>query len=95
MQLSSLSGFMEFILTFLLIYFALKLVMKYYGKAIMRFFLRQLGKRVEKKFRQNSNSYTAPSQPSQEPTIEHKAANQHKSKVNKDTGEYIEFEEID
>lgn len=92
MHEASLSEVLRVILIVLLIYFGLKLILRWLGPVLLRYILRKVGKKFEQKF----NQFGAPGQqPRQrgEVTIDKKPKKTTKSK--KDVGEYIDYEEID
>ncbi len=86
-----MEGIWKFLVLFFVIYVIVKLVLKYYGKAIMRFVLRKIGKRVERKFREAKGFDEA--RETGKTTITHKP--QARQSINKEVGEYIDYEEID
>ncbi|MDX1602735.1 MAG: DUF4834 family protein [Salinimicrobium sediminis] len=92
MQEASLSEVLRVLLIVLLIYFGFKLIIRWFGPIILRYFLKKVGKKFEQKFSQFDP--TAGQQQKQgEVTIDKKPNNKRKSK--NDVGEYIDYEEID
>lgn len=87
-----MSGFLQFIFVLLIIYFAFRIIFKYFGGSIMRFVLRRIGRSVEKKYG-NSNGFSHKSEKKSKRTILHKSSDYQPS--NKAQGEYIDYEEID
>lgn len=93
MQEASLSEVLRVLLIVLLIYFGFKLIIRWFGPIILRYFLKKVGKKFEQKFGQ-ANPMAGQQQRKQgEVTIDKKPKNKRKSK--NDVGEYIDYEEID
>ena len=92
MQEASLSEVLRVVLIIFLIYFGIKLIIRWFGPILLRYILKRIGK----KFGQNFSQFD-PSQkqkaPSGKVTIDKNPKNKSKSK--KDVGEYIDYEEID
>ena len=88
---ASIFGVIKVILIVLFIYFGLKLIARWLGPILLRYFLKKLGK----KFGQDFSQYKKhPGKEKQgEVTIEKRPKNTRKS--NKDVGEYVDYEEID
>lgn len=87
---ASFSGVIRTILIVLLVYFGLKILFRWFGPLILKYFMKKLGKRFEQQFsqyQQNSRRDEG------EVSIEKKPKNKRKS--NKNVGEYIDYEEID
>jgi len=91
-MLASAKGFWMTILIIFLIYFAFKFIWRYFGPRIIRFVLRKAGKQMEKKFGENGGFGTRDT--FEKTNIDYKAPNQRASEK-EDTGEYIDYEEID
>jgi hypothetical protein len=92
MHEASLSEVLRVILIVLLIYFGLKLILRWLGPILLRYILRKVGKKFEQKFGQ----FGAPGEQTRQEgdvSIEKKPKNPRKTK--KDVGEYIDYEEID
>ena len=92
---ASFSDVIEVVLIILLIYFGFKILMRWFGPLILRYFLKKVGKQFEKKFGQfDPNKQPGQSQqPSASTTFQKKTGKNKKS--TKDVGEYIDYEEID
>ncbi len=86
------SSFIGVFFTFLIIYFVLRLIIKYFGPYIMRYLLQKLGKKATEKYSAPNTSYTSQKE-SGKTTIDYQPAQPKKS--NKAVGEYIDYEEID
>ena len=94
MQEASLSEVLRVLLIVLLIYFGFKLIIRWFGPIILRYFLKKVGKKFEQKFNQFDPMAGQQQQRKQgEVTIDKKPKNKRKSK--NDVGEYIDYEEID
>ena len=52
---ASFSDVLQTILIILLVYFAFKLLIKWFGPLILKYFLRKMGKRFEQQFRQQQS----------------------------------------
>ncbi len=94
MAYASLSDFFEILLTFLLIYFALKLFFRFLGPILMRYALRKMGQKAEEQFKKSHQNYTqhTPDEPAKTTINKQTQTN---SSTKKDMGEYIDYEEID
>lgn len=88
---ASFEGLLKFLLIIFGIYFAIKLTIRWFGPAIMRYFLRKIGKKAEQKFR-DAQGFSDQKETGKT-TIDQKPPNRRQS--NKDVGEYIDYEEID
>ncbi|GAB2768503.1 DUF4834 family protein [Salinimicrobium soli] len=91
MQEASFSGVIRVVLIILLIYFGFKLIVRWFGPMILRYFLQKMGKKFGEQFQQFD--HTRNTQKEGEVSIEKEPENSRKSK--KDVGEYIDYEEID
>ena len=92
---ASFSDVIEVILIILLIYFGFKILIRWFGPLILKYFLKKVGKQFEKKFGQfDPNQQPGqPRKPSAGATFPKKPGKNKKS--TKDVGEYIDYEEID
>ncbi|MGB7843044.1 MAG: DUF4834 domain-containing protein [Salinimicrobium sp.] len=91
MQEASFYEVLRVILIILLIYFGLKLIFRWFGPIVLKWFLRRMGKKFGQTF---SNFDPNPKREKEgEITIEKKPKNPRKS--NNDVGEYVDYEEID
>ncbi|MDT0690534.1 DUF4834 family protein [Salegentibacter sp. F188] len=87
---ASFSGILRTILIILLIYFGLKILFRFLGPIILRYFMKKMGKKFQDQF----NQYQKPTAEKEgKVSIEKKPQKGRKS--NKDVGEYIDYEEID
>ena len=92
---ASFSDVLEVVLIILLIYFGFKILLRWFGPLILRYFLKRVGKQFEKKFGQfNQNQQPGQEQKSSAKTVFEKKTGR-KRKSSKDVGEYIDYEEID
>ena len=91
MHEASFSEVVRVVLIILLIYFGLKLIIRWFGPMLLKYILRKVGKKFEEKF----NNFGTSGQPRQEGevTIEKKPKNNRNS--GKEVGEYNDYEEID
>ena len=91
MHEASLSEVLRVVLIILLVYFGLKLIIRWFGPILLRYILRKVGKKFEQKFSQFDTS--GPTKNEGDVSIDKKPRNTRKS--NKEVGEYIDYEEID
>lgn len=89
---ASFSEVIRVILIILLIYFGIKILIRWFGPLLMKYILRKVGKQFEKKFNQFDTSGRGKKRAG-DVTIDKKPKNKRKS--NNDVGEYIDYEEID
>lgn len=85
-----MESFIRTILIILLIYFGFKIFIKFFGPIILKYFLKKIGKKFQQQFNQQTNSQV---KKEGEVIIEKKSKSSRSS--NKNTGEYIDYEEID
>lgn len=93
MHEASLAEVLKVVLIILLIYFGFKIMIRWLGPLILRYFLRKVGKKFEQKFSQQFDTSARQRQTQGEVTIEKKPGKNPKAK--NDVGEYIDYEEID
>ena len=93
MQEASFIGFVKTLLIILLIYFAVKIIFKWFGPQIMRYIFKKVGQRVSRNFQQQQQDFRKQHQQKEEFTIDRDPKKNKKS--NKNVGEYIDYEEID
>ena len=86
---AAFSDVVEVILVILLIYFGFKILIRWFGPIILRYFLKKVGKQFEKKFGQSEQYQKKPEQDS----LVKKTGK--RRKPNNEVGEYIDYEEID
>lgn len=89
---ASFADVLQVILIIMLIYFAIKLFFRLFGRSIMRYIMKKIGQKVEKKFSEQQG-FGPGNRKEGETTIEKKPFR--RKKTNKETGEYIDYEEID
>lgn len=92
MQEASISGVLKVLLIVLLIYFGLKLIIRWFGPILLRYILKKVGKKFGQDFSQFGQQGRKKEKEG-EVSIEKKPKNTPRSK--KDVGEYIDYEEID
>lgn len=92
---ASFSDVLEVVLVILLIYFGFKILIRWFGPLILRYFLKKVGKQFEKKFGQfdPNQQFSQKQDPPAKAAFEDKSGKKRKS--SKDVGEYIDYEEID
>ncbi|MDT0644021.1 DUF4834 family protein [Zunongwangia sp. F363] len=87
---ASFSGILRTILIIMLVYFGIKILFRFFGPLILKYFMKKMGKKFQDQFSQFQ-------QPQQEKegkvSIDKKPRRGRKS--NKNVGEYIDYEEID
>ena len=88
---ASFSDVLQTILIILLVYFAFKILIKWFGPLILKYFLRNVGKRFEQQFRQQQD----PGSQKTEGKVSIDKGPKSGRKSNKNVGEYIDYEEID
>lgn len=88
---ASFSAFLETVLIILLVYFGFKLLIRWFGPLILRYFLKKMGKKFEQQF--NQRTHHTKTKEEGEISIDKKKSSSRKS--NKEVGEYIDYEEID
>ncbi|SFF62647.1 hypothetical protein SAMN04488033_10281 [Salegentibacter agarivorans] len=88
---ASFSNLLQTILIILLVYFAFKMLIKWFGPLILKYFLRKMGKRFEEQFRQQQG----PASQKKEGKVSIDKKPKGKRNSNKNVGEYIDYEEID
>lgn len=90
---ASLSGVLKTVLIVLLVYFGLKILLRYFGPLILKWFLKKMGQKFEKQFHQQFGGAQRPQDKKGKVSIDKKPKNSKQS--NKNVGEYIDYEEID
>lgn len=88
---ASFSDVLETILIILLVYFGFKLLIKWFGPLLLKYFLRKMGKRFEQQFKKQQR----PSSREEEGKVSIDKKPKNRRTSNKDVGEYIDYEEID
>lgn len=87
---ASFESVLRVILIVLLIYFGFKILIRWFGPIILKWFLKKLGKKFQQQF--NQQQPTGKKTKQGEVVIEKKPD---RRKSNKNVGEYIDYEEID
>ncbi|APG59449.1 DUF4834 family protein [Christiangramia salexigens] len=91
---ASLSGVLKTVLIVLLVYFGLKILIRWFGPILLRYFMRKMGKKFEKQFGQQFGGFQEPQKKKEgKVSIDKKPGKGRKS--DKTVGEYIDYEEID
>lgn len=92
---ASFSDVLEVVLIILLVYFGFKILIRWFGPLILKYFLKKVGKQFEKKFGQfdPNQQFGQKQDTASKATFENKTGKKRKS--SKDVGEYIDYEEID
>ncbi len=91
---ASFATILQTILIILLVYFGFKILLRWLGPFILKYFMKKAGKRFEQQFQQSQGFNTQQSKKKEgDVSIDKKPENQRKS--NKNVGEYIDYEEID
>lgn len=92
---ASFNDVLELLLWILFIYYGLKLFFKFFGASILRYILKKVGEKFEKNFHQASGEQQQTRNEKVGHTTIDKNPSRPQKKTNKDTGEYIDYEEID
>lgn len=97
---ASFSDVLEVIFIFLLIYFGFRVLVRWFGPMILKYFLKKVGKKFEQNFQQPWQN--PPSGAANTGWDRHKnnveiknPQKTNRPKSNKDVGEYIDYEEIE
>jgi hypothetical protein len=86
---------LEFILILLLVYFGLKIIFRFFGPAIMRWMMKKVGKKMERKFQQQYG-FSEEKREEGETFIHKKPRRRKKPEPSKaKQEEYVDYEEID
>ena len=91
MQDSPFIEVLEVVLVVLLIYFGFKVLLRWFGPMLLRYILKRIGRKFERKC--TGFNASANRKREGEVTLEKKPKTRRKS--GKDVGEYIDYEEID
>lgn len=89
MQEASLQGILRIVLIIFLVYFGLKILIRWFGPMLLRYVLKKLGNKFQDQYRQASGF----EKQKDETILKSKRPKERKSKEK--VGEYIDFEEID
>lgn len=90
---ASLSGVLKTVLIVLLVYFGLKILLRFFGPLILKYFMKKMGRKFEKQFNQQFGGQQQPPDKEGKVSIDKKPKGNRES--NKNVGEYIDYEEID
>ncbi|MCB7480400.1 DUF4834 family protein [Christiangramia sediminis] len=90
---ASLSGVLKTVLIVLLVYFGLKIFLRFFGPLILKWFMKKMGQKVEKQFNQQFGGARQSQEKKGKVSIDKKPKENKGS--NKNVGEYIDYEEID
>ncbi|MUP42940.1 DUF4834 family protein [Christiangramia aestuarii] len=91
---ASLSGVLKTVLIVLLVYFGLKILLRFFGPLLLKYFIKKMGKKFESQFNQQfGGQQQTRKQEKGKVTIDKKPKSGKGS--NKNVGEYIDYEEID
>lgn len=91
---ASLSGVLKTVLIVLLVYFGLKILLRYFGPILLKYFMKRMGRKFEQQFNQQfGGAQEQPGNKKGNVTVDKKAKSSRRS--NKKVGEYIDYEEID
>lgn len=92
MIMASFSGLLKTLLIIFGIFLLLRIILRYLGPLLMRYFIRKITKKAKEKFRSTNSDFTSKKEIGKT-TIDFTPENDYKT--NKDSGEYIDYEEID
>jgi len=90
---ASLTGVLKTVLIVLLVYFGLKILLRFFGPLLLKYFMKKMGRKFEKQFNQQFGGAHQPQDKKGKVSIDKKPKNGKQS--NKNVGEYIDYEEID
>ncbi len=94
MEEASFQSVLRVILIILLIYFGLKIIIRWFGPMILKYILKRLGKKFQQQFNQQFNQQPREKTRKAGDVVIEKKPSENR-KTNNTTGEYIDFEEID
>lgn len=90
MQEASFEGILKTVLIVLLVYFGFKILIRFFGPMILKYFLKKVGSKFQQQFNQQTSS-----RPQKEGEVVLEKKPENRRKTNKTAGEYIDYEEID
>ncbi len=91
---ASFTGVLRTVLIILLVYFGLKIFLRYFGPMILRYFMKKMGRKFEKQFNQQFGGFQEQARNKEgKVSIDKKPKSNQRS--DKKVGEYIDYEEID
>ncbi|MDP5077316.1 MAG: DUF4834 family protein [Nonlabens sp.] len=88
-------GFLKFILTVLIIYVTIRLVWRFFGKAILAWMGKKAMQRVQRSFESRMGANGNPFGNTQQQQTQQSSKKSSQPLEKKTVGEYIDFEEID
>lgn len=91
---ASFTGVLKTILIVLLVYFGLKILFRWFGPIILRYFMKKMGRKFEQQFNQQFGGHQQ-REPKKEGKVSIDKKPSGKRRSNKNVGEYIDYEEID
>lgn len=91
---ASLSGVLKTVLIVLLVYFGLKIIFRFFGPMLLRYFMKKMGRKFEQQFNQQFGNQRQQKNP-KEGNVSIDKNPKNKRRSNKNVGEYIDYEEID
>ena len=91
---ASFSAVLKTVLIVLLVYFGLKILFRFFGPMILKYFMKKMGRKFEQQFNQQFGGQQEQKKNKKgKVTIDKKPKSGRRS--NKNVGEYIDYEEID
>ncbi len=91
---ASFTGVLKTVLIILLVYFGFKILFRFFGPMILKYFMKKMGRKFEQQFNQQFGGFQNKSQQKEgSVSIDKKPKNDRTS--DKKVGEYIDYEEID
>ena len=91
---ASLSGVLKTVLIVLLVYFGLKILLRFFGPLLLKYFMKKMGRKFESQFKQQFGGQQQTQQQKKGKVSIDKKPKGGKAS-NKNVGEYIDYEEID
>lgn len=85
---ASFTAVLKTILIILLVYFGIKILIRWFGPLILKYFMRKVGKQFQQQFNQQEPER-------KEPKVSVDKSSVKNRRSNKKVGEYIDYEEID
>ncbi|GAA0871071.1 hypothetical protein GCM10009117_02160 [Gangjinia marincola] len=82
------------LLTFLLIYYAVKFILRLFGPRLMRYGAKKAGEHFERKFRERTQTYTQTKEEG-DITVIKKTRKSKYPKTSTKVGEYVDYEEVE
>lgn len=88
---ASFTAVLKTILIILLVYFGFKILIRWFGPLILKYFMRKVGKQFQQQFNQQEPFKSE----KKEPKVSVDKSSEKNRRSNKKVGEYIDYEEID